>query len=188
MHLTDFVFNLINGLANKVSLLDSLIVFLSKTIPYILIAATILTFLLGILKKNKQYRGVAIDTVIKTTIAYLVSQTIGSIFYLPRPFVNNSEVNLLYPHEANASFPSDHALGSMSIALGLNKLCSNITRVYILLAIGVGLSRIYVGHHYPLDVLGGYLIAFIIGALYDKVLSVHIQKIYFSIEKIFVYK
>jgi membrane-associated phospholipid phosphatase len=74
-----------------------------------------------------------------------------------------------YPLPATASFPSGHALFAASFFGGLAVLVSHRVRHKLLrvliwagaLAIValVGLSRIYLGVHYPIDVLAGYAVA-----------------------------
>ena len=178
MHFTDTIFNLINGLANKSELLDLLMISISKYGPYVLMGIGVATYLAGIIKRDKELRCTVVDTVLKTGIAIVFSQIIGSIIYMPRPFVNNENVNLLYSHSENSSFPSDHSIGSMGIALGLGKYSSSLNKFYITLAFLIGISRVYVGHHYPLDVMGGFIIAMIFCNIYDKYLKQHIRKIY----------
>jgi undecaprenyl-diphosphatase len=99
-----------------------------------------------------------------------------------RPFVHN-KVNLLFPHVKDASLPSDHAVGTMSIALGLDKYNKTLSILLKTLSIIVGISRIYVGHHYPLDILIAYLIAFIITYLYNLKVRSIIENLYEVAEK-----
>ena len=183
MHFSDFTFNLINGLAGYSNLLDYIMVSISKLGPYILMAATIIVYLIGIFKKNKELRTVAAEAVFKTAVAYSLSQLISCFASFNRPFVNK-EVNLLYEHDANNSFPSDHSLGCMSLALGLGKYKYKISidKCFYILAVAVGVSRVYVGHHYPLDVLGGFILALLISNIYEKHCKDIIRKIYFKLD------
>ena len=114
------LFRIINNLANKNTILDKIMIFFSKDVPYIFMAVIAIVFILGITKKNFDYRKVAVNTFVITVINLVLSFIIGGIYYVDRPFVNN-EVNLLFTHTKDASFPSDHATGTMSIALGLQK-------------------------------------------------------------------
>ena len=83
---------------------------------------------------------------------------------------------------ASYSFPSGHALGSLcfysALAIILSARASHTIRIVIwtmatLLIAGIGLSRIYLGVHYPSDVLAGYSAAiFWVGTVFviDKCL------------------
>ena len=92
------------------------------------------------------------------------------------------------PHSADASFPSDHATGTMSIALGLGKYNRILGAIMTILSIIVGFSRVYVGNHYPLDVIGAYIMALITNYLYNLVLKDKIEEIYIKVEKLLISK
>ncbi|MGO0877460.1 phosphatase PAP2 family protein, partial [Clostridioides difficile] len=55
--------------------------------------------------------------------------------------------------------------------------------ICVILSILMGISRVYVGHHYPQHVVASFLIVIILNVLYIKFLSKSVQKLYFSIEK-----
>jgi undecaprenyl-diphosphatase len=62
----------------------------------------------------------------------------------------------------NYSFPSGHALKSAVFYILLASLASRhwgVRLAAVLLALLIGISRIYLGVHYPTDVLGGYAVA-----------------------------
>ncbi|MCJ8173852.1 phosphatase PAP2 family protein [Clostridium botulinum] len=180
-------FRLINNLANKNSVLDKIMIFFSKGIPYIFMAIVAIVFILGITKKNCDYRKVAVNTFIIAAINLTISFIIGGVYYVDRPFVNN-EVNLLYIHAKNSSLPSDHAIGTMSIALGLikyNKLLSLILTVFSII---VGFSRVYVGQHYPADVIVAYIIVLATNYIYNLKLRNKVESLYEAVEKKLVEK
>lgn len=68
--------------------------------------------------------------------------------------------------ESNFSFPSGHAMGSSALAFTIVAILWN-TKWRIpaivcgaLYMLTIGLSRLYLGVHYPTDILGGWLVSF----------------------------
>ena len=77
-----------------------------------------------------------------------------------RPYDAIPELSTLIPHPTDYSFPSGHTTASFACALVLFGMLPKKYGVPILcLAVLIALSRLYVGVHYPSDVLGGMLIA-----------------------------
>ncbi|OOM09393.1 undecaprenyl-diphosphatase [Clostridium saccharobutylicum] len=181
------IFRLINNLANKNSVLDKIMIFFSKDALYIFIVALAIGFILGAIQKKSDYRKIAVSTFVITSINLIISFIIGGIYYVDRPFVNNN-VNLLYPHAKNASFPSDHSIGTMSIALGLTRYNKVISFLLTVLSAIVGFSRVYVGHHYPMDVIGAYIIAFGVSYVYNLKLRNKVESLYEAVERKLVFR
>jgi len=176
------LFRLINNLANKNMILDKIMIFFSQYVPYIFMAVIIIVFILGIKQKKCEYRKIAFSTIVISVINSMLSLIIRSIFYVDRPFVHN-KVNLLLPHDKASSFPSNHATGTMSIALGLGKYDRILGMIMTILSIIVSFSRVYVGHHYPLDVIGAYIIVFATSYIYNLKLRSKAENLYEIVEK-----
>ena len=175
-------FKLINNLANKNMILDKTMIFFSQYVPYIYMSAIVIVFILGIKQNKCEYRKIAFSTVVITVINLILNLIIRSVFYVDRPFVHN-RVNLLLPHDAASSFPSNHATGTMSIALGLGKYNRILGVIMTIVSIIVGFSRVYVGHHYPMDVIGAYIIVFATSYIYNLKLRSKIGNLYEIVEK-----
>ncbi|MDE2365202.1 MAG: phosphatase PAP2 family protein, partial [Hyphomicrobiales bacterium] len=87
----------------------------------------------------------------------------------PRPFMDGVSPNFLH-HVADSSFPSDHAtvLFALAFSLWLTRLPATRWTGAILLAaaLAVGWARVFLGAHYPLDILGGAGIGFAFAATF----------------------
>lgn len=165
MNLT--LFRLINNLANKNALLDKIMIVSSKYVIYLYALLVGLYFIMGYVGKNKKAKKIVTPIIALLTLNFILTFIIGIVWYEPRPFIHYT-VNLLYAHKNNASFPSTHSVGVMTIALGVNNKNKKFGKILIIIAIIVGISRVYVGQHYPLDVLGGFLLAIISNFIYVK--------------------
>lgn len=88
----------------------------------------------------------------------------------PRPFRTIPELDILIPPPASFSFPSGHACASFAAAgcwrVSLRGKYAGIVQVVLLLmAALMAFSRLYVGVHYPSDVLVGSILGIAIGYL-----------------------
>lgn len=78
------------------------------------------------------------------------------------------------------SFPSNHALNNFAAAVFLMRLYPNYKWIFLVVATLISISRIYLGVHYPSDVLGGA----ILGAAFGYLFSIAALKIdnYFAVK------
>ena len=84
-----------------------------------------------------------------------------------RPCDLNPAVQLLIAHPSDFSFPSGHTCASFAAAFALYKTLPGKRKIWkvlcIVLAVLISFSRLYVGVHYPSDVLAGALIGLFAG-------------------------
>ncbi len=97
------------------------------------------------------------------------SSVLKSIFYRSRPchFVNDifnvENVRLLVGCGGGRSFPSSHAANNASVATFLAFYYPRLKWWFISFAVLIGFSRIYIGVHFPSDVMAGFLVGIVCG-------------------------
>ncbi|MDH0712204.1 phosphatase PAP2 family protein [Acinetobacter johnsonii] len=125
-----------------------------------LLYCMILLFAWFWLRGNYDTKKQILKAFIFTSIAILISQCISHVYYHPRPFVMEVGRTLIY-HAPNGSFPSDHMLIFSSIAFSYLFSAQRKLGIFLLvMAWLVAWSRVYLGVHFPLDMLGAFLLAF----------------------------
>jgi len=115
-------------------------------------------------------------------LALSINQIIGFFYFHNRPFMDGLGTTL-FQHVQENSFPSDHTTFMLAIACSL--FLSPHTRKAGLLLILVGIiggsCRVFIGIHYPFDIMGSILI----GAMSAIIIQLQAQKIKFIDQFIF---
>jgi undecaprenyl-diphosphatase len=93
-----------------------------------------------------------------------------------RPFEASVATRVIDRRPLTYSFPSGHAASSVAAAITLSQLWPAGRVVLWSLATLVAMSRIYVGVHYPLDVLGGALLGLACAWVANRVMVVSFRE------------
>ncbi|MFI8916962.1 phosphatase PAP2 family protein [Streptomyces sp. NPDC053513] len=89
-------------------------------------------------------------------IALLVNIPIRGFVERPRPFKDHQGLEVLVDGKTDFSFVSDHATLAMALGVGLFVAHRRFGLAAIGLALAEGFARVYMGVHYPTDVIGGF--------------------------------
>jgi undecaprenyl-diphosphatase len=106
--------------------------------------------------------GLAAGVWVTTLAADGVSFLLKDATHRPRPFVAHHEIHPLYAVHSS-SFPAGHAATAFAGATVLAYVARRAAPVLFLVAALIGFSRVYVGDHYPTDVLAGAAVGVLVG-------------------------
>jgi undecaprenyl-diphosphatase len=106
--------------------------------------------------------GVFALTVISVALSDWSATGLKALIDRPRPPVRYPEPKTLVPVPHDASLPSGHAATSFAAATMLSFAFPRLAPFLYVLAAAVAFSRVYVGVHYPLDVIAGAILGVII--------------------------
>lgn len=118
-----------------------------------------------------------ITATVSMIIGLLITNlTLKNLFARIRPYEVFNDLQLIVEKESEFSFPSGHACASFAAAFVFYKMLpGKIGIPAMILALLIAVSRLYVGVHYPTDVIFGILCGMLSAVLAMK-LTAYIQK------------
>jgi len=180
------LFDLIYSFGKNSFLLTDFEIFLSKYLPYLLV----LHFLYLIFIGNFYYKGkielhksaklfLFLESVLALILGRGILTELIRFFYpIQRPF---NFLNIkAFIDESGSSFPSGHAVFFFALATIIFIWNKKYGLIYFILSFINGIARIAVGVHWPLDILGGFVIGILSGILIHLILNKEFKKFGFE--------
>jgi undecaprenyl-diphosphatase len=130
--------------------------FLANDLVAVIVVLVALIFFIPWRTQVLERRRAAVVATAAAGIALLIAQPIANAIDRARPYeAHPASSHLLVARSSDPSFPSDHATGAFAIAAAIWAYDRKLGGVFLVLAVVLGFARVYVGTHYPGDILGG---------------------------------
>lgn len=156
------IFYLINRHSGRHRLIDILMIMVSKRIRYVyLIILIILWF------KDHSTNKIAKKAIVTALISWIIRIVANAFYFRPRPFVSN-RVGILIPSKTDSTFLSKHSILSFSISFSILLNQRLIGSILMCISVLTGFSRVWVGHHYPSDIIRSAFVGGIVSLIVEK--------------------
>jgi undecaprenyl-diphosphatase len=156
----------INAPAGHTPGLDQVMIGTAVAGEYVFIGVVVLWFAYGWWRRSGLDREGALAALLGAGIALVINAVIAALWFRARPFVAHpTTVHLLVKHSTDASFPSDHASAGFAIAAVLVAFHRRWGIAALAFATLLCYARVYVGDHYPGDVLAGVVIGSVVAVV-----------------------
>ncbi|HTE48499.1 MAG TPA: phosphatase PAP2 family protein [Candidatus Paceibacterota bacterium] len=159
------IFYFFYNLAHQSAFFDNLIIFTAVYFPY-LVGLLVFLFLLAhhdILSSKSPFEEFAkkwkeISFVFFSGgLAWVIAKVLKILIQSPRPTMALTNVHSLFT-ETGYTFPSGHATFFMALAVTIFFFHKKAGYGFMFLALLIGLARVTSGVHYPIDILGGFIL------------------------------
>lgn len=165
--LNHLLFTWINATPASPTALIKFAIFIANDVIMIVPLLIIGLWLWGNHEHIASQRALVAKTVIALGFAMATAKTLSILFPHARPFVEGFGYNFLH-HSPDDSFPSDHGTAIFTFAIAF--LCWHrfwSGALLFIAGLGIAWSRVYLGIHWPMDMLGGLLIG-MVGCLFAQ--------------------
>ncbi|OGZ04782.1 MAG: hypothetical protein A2845_06300 [Candidatus Lloydbacteria bacterium RIFCSPHIGHO2_01_FULL_49_22] len=161
------IFFVFYDLFGPASYLSGVTIFFAEWFPYILVTVALI-YELFIRNEGEVFRSM-LRIYIPPLIVLSITEVFKHYFPYPRPFAALEIPPSIIVHDPFGSFPSSHA--AFFAALGITMYFCNkkLGKWFLVGAVLIGIARIGVGVHWPIDIFAGLLIGVVLGFLIEKI-------------------
>lgn len=173
------IFYFFYNFAHQNSFLDNFFIFLAVYFPYVVVlsAGIFLLFhheifkaenpLLALRQKWKEISLVFFVGI----FARSITEILKYLFHADRPFLVLKDVSALF-FETGYAFPSGHATFFAALAFAIFFAHKKVGYTFMFFALLIGLARIIAGVHFPIDILGGFIVGFMTSYIINRFIKV----------------
>lgn len=137
---------------------DAAEIFNTWAIVVLVVAAAVLWFLARP-GGSPRLKLATASAAVSAVVGLIGNVVLSKIWYHDRPFVTHpKETVLLIRHARDNGFPSEHATVAFAIAFGVLVIVWRLGIIFMLVAAAIALDRIFVGVHYPSDIVASFFV------------------------------
>ncbi|MDP2789436.1 MAG: phosphatase PAP2 family protein [bacterium] len=167
--MNETIFYFFYNFAHQSPFIDSVVVFFARTFPYIVVILAGVFLLMHhevfqaespwqiFMQKKKEI----LRAFFTGASAWVLAYVLKILFHAPRPFDALPQVTSLIP-ESGFAFPSGHSTFFMALAVSIFFSHKKAGYVFVSFALLIGIARIMAGVHFPVDILGGFVLGAVI--------------------------
>ncbi|UHA71767.1 undecaprenyl-diphosphatase [Paenibacillus sp. 481] len=149
------IFRVINDLGKQYPDLNPIAIFVAEPLLYMLA----LSMLVYWFTRTYENRLMVIQGGLAFILAEILAIIVGQFHFNYQPFAVLTDVNKLIERSVDNSFPSDHTIVFFAVCVTYWLVRKKEAWLWLIVACCVGVSRIWVGVHYPADVVMGASLA-----------------------------
>jgi undecaprenyl-diphosphatase len=161
------VYHFLNHFAGHHPIVDTFMKVFAQDTPLIYAALFIIAWF-ALPKSEEGKRHALVVSFCSGVLALLINVVISHIWFRARPFavLPKGSFTQLVPHSNDASFPSDHTSGSFAFASGAwGRSAKWVSYSFTTIAVLTMVARVYVGVHWPTDVLASVIVGIVAGRI-----------------------
>ncbi|WP_412890067.1 undecaprenyl-diphosphatase [Bacillus sp. 1P06AnD] len=148
------MFRMVNDLGKDYTFLNPIFVFIAQYTVYLLGLAVVIYFF----SKPAKNKIMVVSIAFSLVLAEILAKIVGLFHTNNQPFAELAHVNKLIEKTVDNSFPSDHTILFFTVCFSFFFFGKKGRWLWVIAAFCVGISRIWVGVHYPFDVIVGALL------------------------------
>ena len=174
MNLDLLIFNFINSFAGKSVLLDYFGIFCAQYLGYVLLFVLLVFLIINF----KKYWKMVLEAIIAALFTrFILTAIIWSLWFKPRPFVDLNFIPFIDQSAKQSSFPSGHASFYFALSTIVYYYHKKAGIFFYISSFFIVLARVFVGVHWPSDILAGAILGIIMGWVLNILFRKYANKI-----------